>query len=108
MLYEVITLFTKDGVLVGTQISRDDENGNPGYYMFKCVNPGEYYLEFSNLPEEFVVTQKGGGDNDKDSDVDPNTMRTDIITIDEGEDLPLWDLGIFNVNEPVENRNNFV
>ncbi|MEM7531354.1 MAG: SdrD B-like domain-containing protein [Chloroflexota bacterium] len=51
-----------------------------GNYLFRDLPPGEYYVVFdlATLPEGAIVTAQGVGDDDiRDSDVDPDTGRTD-------------------------------
>lgn len=51
-----------------------------GAYLFE-VPPGQYVLEFT-LPEGFILTLPNEGMNDeKDSDIDPLTFRSDTIML---------------------------
>ena len=60
-----------------TATSITDESGA---YLFE-VPPGQYLLEFS-LPDGFILTLPNEGMNDeKDSDIDPLTFRSDTITL---------------------------
>lgn len=51
-----------------------------GAYLFE-VPPGQYVLEFT-LPEGFLLTLPNEGmDDERDSDIDPLTFRSDTITL---------------------------
>lgn len=60
-----------------TATTTTEENGA---YLFE-VPPGQYLLEFT-LPDGFILTLPNEGSNDeKDSDIDPLTFRSDTITL---------------------------
>ncbi len=79
--------------MMGVMVTLYDANGNPvavtmtntdGYYIFPNLNAGNYTLGFSNLPTgySFGIQDAGGNTNDNDdSDADPLTGRTDVITL---------------------------
>jgi len=104
------TLFTQTGLILGNQVWLDangnntqdawergvggvcvnlyDANGtllqqtttdSNGYYGFN-VEPGKYIVEFLKPPEMGFV-QKDAGDEEKDSDADQETGRTDTLDI---------------------------
>ena len=84
---------TADDVMVMMQTT--DSNG---FYLFECVEPGEYYVEFclDTLPMGTALTnQDTGSDDEKDSDADPSTGKTDPFTVvdGQGDDLS-FDAGI--------------
>uniref|UniRef100_UPI0026347C2F SdrD B-like domain-containing protein n=1 Tax=uncultured Chloroflexus sp. TaxID=214040 RepID=UPI0026347C2F len=81
-----VSLYRADGTLVGTAVTSDD-----GSYLFTNLPPGSYYLEFS-LPNGWAFSPQGqGGDSGRDSDVDPNTQRTQVFTLTSGQtDLGWW------------------
>ncbi|MEM7530773.1 MAG: SdrD B-like domain-containing protein [Chloroflexota bacterium] len=98
--------FGVDGVtvnLIGT-------NGNPyndttttidgGFYNFLNIPPGDYIIEFI-LPNGFQFSpQDQGGDDNVDSDPDPTTGQTTVITLVSGDGVDdSWDAGIFQ-NDP--------
>jgi uncharacterized repeat protein (TIGR01451 family) len=101
-----------DDVLIGTKITGDDGNGNPGYYLFpglEVPNPGQpnqYYVVFNPAtfppglvpPDDMPTILNAGTDDTVDSDADMTTMFMTDLTIDlDGgvnmEDLTL-DLGL--------------
>ena len=56
-----------------------DANGD---YIFPNLPAGTYTLGFSNLPQGFSFgTQNVGANDNIDSDVNPISGRTDIITL---------------------------
>lgn len=75
----IVTLYRVDGSLAATT-STDGE----GHYLFSSLPPGDYYLTFTP-PPGYAITQPNGGDptlaDAVDSDVDPTTGRTAIITL---------------------------
>jgi hypothetical protein len=81
-----VSLYRADGTLVQTVVT--DSNGA---YLFTNLPPGDYYLTFS-LPNGWVFSPSGqGGDSGRDSDVDPDTQRTQVFTLGYGQtDLSWW------------------
>ncbi len=62
-----------------------DSDGQPGYYRFADLEPGEYYVRF--IPPagyEFTV-QNAGTDDAVDSDADPATGQTLPVVLASGE-----------------------
>ncbi|MEM6804648.1 MAG: SdrD B-like domain-containing protein, partial [Bacteroidota bacterium] len=87
-----------------TAIDMDVTNAK-GAYIFLHVEPKKsYFLEFSNLPPNYqFTTQSEGNNTDLDSDVDPTTAKTFIITPNPGTENTHIDAGILNtLNFPVE------
>ncbi|MEM9219128.1 MAG: SdrD B-like domain-containing protein, partial [Cyanobacteria bacterium P01_F01_bin.150] len=67
-----------------------------GTYGFDNLNPGEEYKLTFELPSnafEFTSANSGGNDA-KDSDVDPSTGMTQIVTLAPGENNSTLDAGI--------------
>ncbi|MGQ9775170.1 SdrD B-like domain-containing protein, partial [Chloroflexus sp.] len=81
-----VSLYRADGTLVQTVVT----DGN-SVYLFTNLPPGDYYLTFS-LPDGWVFSPANqGGDNSRDSDVDPDTQRTQVFTLGYGQtDLSWW------------------
>ena len=67
---------------------------NDGYYQFPDVSPGDYSLEFL-APTGHRFTRRDAGDDNVDSDVNPATGRTDVITVAAGSQARNWDAGMF-------------
>ncbi len=71
---------TGDDVLVLSSITADDALGNPGWYKFSALSPGDYYVQFTP-PANFEVTLQGVGGGATDSDTDPISACTDVVTL---------------------------
>ncbi|NBC10054.1 MAG: DUF11 domain-containing protein, partial [Bacteroidetes bacterium] len=116
---------TGDDMLVGTKITGDDGNGDPGYYLFPDLDPGSYYVVFNSAtfpsgltaPGDMPTILNAGTDDTVDSDADMSTMfMTDATPVLDGgmvtEDLTL-DLGLTptkcnlipNITVVCDNRN---
>ncbi len=80
-----------DGNALANSI-KTDVNGN---YVFTNLIPAEYCVGFSNLPVNHVVSPKDATTEDKDSDVNPATMKTVATSLESGENDPSWDMGIY-------------
>ncbi len=90
----IVDLYTKDGTLIDTQTTKPNGNGDPGHYQFNNLNPGEYYLEFTDLPLAYFTTNPGMGV--PDTSTGKLKYKTKIITIDDVQQTPLWDVGVAN------------
>jgi len=87
-----ITLYTDKNVEVESTLT--DRKGN---YKFVNLIPGKYYLQFSDLPISYEATlQNQGSDDNKDSDVDTKTLRTEATSLIAGQNDLSWDMGIYN------------
>ncbi len=84
---------TADDMIVATDVT-----DNLGQYLFECVEPGDYIIEFLpiTLPDNTTFTNQDAGDNDAlDSDANPSTGQTDVFTVTEGQGDDLsFDAGI--------------
>ena len=87
----------------GTPLDTTMTDGT-GMYMF-MVDAGDYKLTF-NKPSAFDLTTPNAGDDNRDSDVDPLTMMTAVVSLEEGEINNTIDAGLFapcvNVTDPGE------
>ncbi len=84
-----VTLYRSDGTPVAT-VTTDAS----GAYQFTDVEAGEYYLEVT-LPTGYAFTLANqGADDTKDSDVDPATGRTPVFTLNPGDVVTAWDVGL--------------
>lgn len=90
-----VNLYDSNNVLVDTIVTANDVNGNPGYYLFDGLVPGDYYLEFVK-PSGFTITTQGatGSADPTDSDPDPITGKTETFTLTGGQYDPTWDAGM--------------
>ena len=85
---------TGDDVLLLTTITADDGLGNPGWYKFNALSPGDYYVLF-HPPLGFDVSpQNVGGDGTVDSDTDPASACTDLVTLGPPMSDPDVDMGL--------------
>src|SRR5262249_32442613 len=76
-----VTLYDAAGNLIATTAT--DSNG---VYQFINLVPGTYVIGFSGLPSGYTFTASNQGGNDsRDSDVDPTSGHTDPITLLPGE-----------------------
>ncbi len=72
-----------DDVLLDSNVTANDWNGNPGYYKFVEVPSGKYYLQFpknynaNKLSPVTIQTDKTDGNND----VDSTTGLSELVTI---------------------------
>ncbi|KAB8144837.1 DUF11 domain-containing protein [Chloroflexia bacterium SDU3-3] len=103
-----VNLYTSAGVLVGTRVTNYDSTGNPGYYLFGGLTPGDYYAEFV-LPDGYSFTNPNlGGDATKDSDgsivVSPTVRRTATETLTAGEENLTYDQGLTTPPVSIGNR----
>ena len=86
-----VKLFDSPGnTLQDTKVTVDG-----GYYSFDCLAAGDYYLEFTLLPDRSFSPKDEGDDDSKDSDVNIITGRTDVFTLAAGADDDTRDVGMF-------------
>lgn len=84
-----VTLKTAAGVSAAVT-----QTNAAGAYGFANVQPGTYFLEFSDLPAGYVPTARGmTGDRQTDSDVDA-AGKTGLMTLKAGVQDFSWDLGL--------------
>ncbi len=85
-----VYLFDENDSLIQGTIS--DEFG---FYEFKYVYPGNYYLYY-DAPEPYELTFDNEGFNDEiDSDPDKETYKTEIFNLSPGEVDNSWDAGFY-------------
>ncbi|MCB0690437.1 MAG: carboxypeptidase regulatory-like domain-containing protein [Saprospiraceae bacterium] len=87
--------------IYGNIVTNKVTNGS-GNYLFDNLLPGDYKVIFSNLPEGYIFSTPNTGDGTNDSDPDPNTGTTGVVTLVSGQYNPNVDAGIFNSILPVE------
>ncbi len=91
----MVRLFTASGSMVDINFTTNDAQGNPGYYSFFNVPPGEYYLRFSASGSDFSDADQGA-DDELDSDVTGSngTGTTDDFDLMSGQMIDNIDAGI--------------
>lgn len=85
-----------------------DQNGNPGYYEFPYVAPGDYSIEFI-YPQYYRYTLNKVGSPDLDSDILPGSLtattdlgvpsysvKTPVVSITNSDNLSM-DLGLYQL-----------
>lgn len=89
-----VGLYTPNGTQVDSVITDIH-----GFYSFGIFPTGEYYIEFT-LPSGYRFSPENQGTDDtKDSDVNPQTGRTNVSTFDPDETRLNCDAGMYRVNE---------
>lgn len=85
-------------VFYASDTTTNDFNGNPGYYLFDQLPPGDYFLEFV-LPDSTQFTSPGatGSSDPLDSDPDLSTGRTEVFTVLANIFDDTWDAGLILV-----------
>ena len=92
-----VTLYKGDGTELVTTTT--DSNGK---YLFENLDAGDYYAIFDlkTLPKNYQVSPRNRGENDElDSDVDPNSGKTETITLEAGQENFSLDMGIYKKKE---------
>jgi len=92
-----VRLYDCDNELKATTTT--DANGN---YTFSNLQKGSYYVKFT-APSGYVFTTKDAGDNDLDSDADPETGRTTCTYLSKGENDMSWDAGLVGEKSSIGN-----
>ena len=90
-----VTLFDDSNNQIGTATT--DANGN---YAFNEIMAGSYYIAFdvstnSAGIDNYLATIQDAGDDDFDSDADPNTGRTTTFNFNPSDGDGLYDAGYF-------------
>ncbi len=87
-----VHLYAADGTLLET--TRTDEDG---FYLFDDLPAGDYYVVF-DIPEGYISTTTNAGDDALDSDANPNTGQTAIVSLGQGEINLTIDAGIIGTD----------
>ena len=89
----VVNLLNDQNMVIASTVTADDGNGNAGFYLFYNLQAGDYIVEFE-VPEGVQFTTKDAGDDNRDSDVNVATGRTDVISVADGEHRRDIDAGV--------------
>ncbi|NJN65929.1 MAG: hypothetical protein HC884_04035 [Chloroflexaceae bacterium] len=86
-----------DDIPIRDTLTANNFAGQPGYYLFDGLTPGNYYARFYPPVGYGVVLADQGGDDTVDSDVvfDNGIYRTDVTTLVAGENDLTWDMGLY-------------
>ena len=101
--------------LVNFTLTSNDQNGEPGAYLFPNLEAGAYYSVFYPQPS-WIVSPVGSGTNDQlDSDGLESTLNgiidvaiTPIISLSVGAIDLSWDLGLYQVAQQSAVIGNYV
>ncbi len=84
----------------GDELATTTTNAD-GFYSFTGLTPGDYKVMFVQ-PDGFDgISPVNAGDDTRDSDADPATLMTGIISLGSGEFNPTIDAGFFQTAGPV-------
>ncbi|MBD3842347.1 MAG: hypothetical protein IE909_10755, partial [Campylobacterales bacterium] len=68
-----------------------------GDYLFDGLVPNDYCVGFE-APQGYALTSKDTTDDSKDSDVNPDTGKTVVTSLESGEADMRWDAGIYQLS----------
>jgi large repetitive protein len=90
------SLFDRDPLEAGVQ-PYVEITYNDGSYLFTNLPNGSYKVQIVNLDAGYVLTQANAGTNDSlDSDGDPVTFTSQVVTVTGGQFNPTLDFGIYS------------
>jgi protocatechuate 3,4-dioxygenase beta subunit len=94
-----VELFKADGSKVvdinGNVVNAKTTNSN-GEYKFCNLMPGDYKVKINTPSDEYYLTYKDkGADDAKDSDINPTTKESSIVSLRSGDDYKNLDAGVF-------------
>ena len=88
----------------GGEFVKETKTRASGYYGFKDLMAGNYYVVF-DIPINYKVSPQNVGSNESDdSDANPTTGKTDIITLVAGINNPMVDMGLYQEAAKVGDR----
>ncbi len=94
----VVRLFNAD---TNAQVRETQTNQN-GRYLFTGIDAGNYYIQFI-VPANFTVSpQNAIADDEKDSDIDATTGRTEAFNLPTFTTDLRWDAGIYQLGTDLE------
>ena len=85
---------TNDDVLVASTLTSNSPTNTAGWYLFPGLSPGSYYTKVIP-PPTFILTTQGATTDGLDSDGNPSTGATRVVTLAANENNPNLDFGLF-------------
>ena len=85
-----VTLLDAGGSTVASTTTAAD-----GSYLFTGISPGQYRVEFTTPAGYTISTADQGGDDTVDSDPDPTTGQTALVTLTPGTTVTSVDAGMY-------------
>lgn len=86
-----VKLYTETGT-EPLETQQTDELGN---YSFRNIDAGNYIVEFGDFPSYARSGANLGSNNEKDSDANIETGKTEVITLTAGQTDNSWDAGYY-------------
>ncbi|MCB0989394.1 MAG: hypothetical protein KDB16_00305 [Acidimicrobiales bacterium] len=98
-----IELYDVDRNLVAWTTSQnlDNDSAKPGYYWFGDLEPGQYFIKLVKVPISWNTMSPDIGDDSVDSDIDPLTNESTLITVDQNGLIRTVDVGFFIPQGPI-------
>ena len=89
-----VDLYQSNGVQVDSTITTSNGSGNPGYYQFSNLVPGNFYVLFYP-PVGYGVTKENAGSNAAlNSAVDPSSNTTSVTALTWGQTYSNGNMGL--------------
>lgn len=85
---------TLDDVLVSSTLTQNDVSGNPGWYQFPGLAPGNGYRVCFDVPAGFTLTTLDAGPDATDSDANPSTACAPPVNLAPSESNQTIDAGL--------------
>lgn len=96
---------TADDFLVGTRLTANDPQGQPGYYRFDSLFAETYYLRFiAPVGQRFTRSVAPSVPDSLNSKPDGFTGWTDLTTLQPNEQEFVWDAGLCTVPDAGPDR----
>ncbi|HXA20528.1 MAG TPA: GEVED domain-containing protein [Thermoanaerobaculia bacterium] len=88
---------TADDVPLSSTITSNSPTNQPGWYNFPGLAPGSYYVKVTP-PPTFVFTLQHAGTSALDSDANPATGASPVVTLAANQFNPDIDFGLFTTH----------
>jgi len=95
----MVKLYSHDNKLVAQTKTKAS-----GFYEFKDITAGSYYIIFS-IPKNYTVSPQDKGTNEStDSDANPQTGKTELFSLVAGLDNRTIDMGLYHSRAKIGDR----